>query len=402
MPREPIAVPDTIVLTAYGSTLQPEKAGPRTFIPLACDVGETTVAVAVDSATRLVPALGLYPGDPTDVLETFARIEQWSDAHGIERLADLIGETVEALICELADVPDLTFAPPRNTRNTLVRMEDLLVDLAAARARAHLVRNCLIALRSATVLTRPRTTRVRTVKDNIGWGLPSLPSLEDRTSRPLTDAEIMLGRLLVEIELREMADPRPVIGYLFAETGVRTAPSTTLDTTNLDKRATPTRVTCPGVWEFPERTVEFDPYVADTLPVLTARLRDGVQRLTYDGEYPGQVSASNSLSATLTRTMRRAGIADPATTPKSLNFWRPFRALCVDADPVVARRYHGGSTKSLLMDLRLNTVMDRVSQGTVYLQRKSTGEILTGVKVADFTDYSVTRRRPNQVFPELR
>lgn len=399
----PAARPDDL-LAATGATpfataagaLVPFRKSKGTYVPLLCDLGATSVTTAVEIATTLITKLDLYPGKTKKLFKTYAKIAAWSTEHGIDRLADLVDDTAAQLITEVAGVPTLFPQPAITGSGARVGQGALNQAMAAAareRRRLHYVHNALVSLRSATVLTRTRTRKQRVVEDSLALGLPHLPSLEDRKGRPLTDEEILLGRFLVEIDRAEMALPRPLIGYLLGECAVRPIESTALGTNDLDNRNAPTKVTAPGVWQFGPRTVKLTGYTAATMPLLLTQLRSGDQPLSYDGAAPGSNASHASLSDVLKRHLRRAGVVDPEVTAKSLNLWRVERTLRRTGDVAEARMYHGGGTRNVLEDLKLDANENDLAEGVVHLQRRDTDELVVTVAAAGFYDESVTDKR---------
>ena len=320
-------------------------------------------------------------------------------------LLDLSGVTAERLICDVTGVDnlqeldalddrteELLRRPTRGSRErvTIGESEGVAQD---RRATAHRVLYTLTFMRGSAILDgRLRTRRVRLLDDSLA-ALPQLPNLEDRKSRPLIDEEVALCRLLLEIDIEEEAGPRNGLSYLLAESGIRGIESTSLDTDALDHPLNPTEIQAPGAWEFGRRTVDLTPYATRTMPALLRRLRSGVQPLTYTGDAPGQLSATSSITGVLMRHLRRAGIRDELVTPKSLNLWRPLRALLHSEDVVAARRYHGGATINLLADLNLVVSDDlAVANGTVDLRRATDDVFIARVPTEDYNDGSATLR----------
>jgi hypothetical protein len=378
--------------TAGGVTLTPVRRSKGVYVPLLCDIGHTTVTTAIEHATTFVTKLGLYPGSDKKLLKTYAKIADWCAEQRVERLADLVDDTAVSLICDLADVADLSNG--LNVRpSTGARYRSLTqarAEAAERRQRAHRIRNILLSLRSATVLTHRRDRKQRLTDDNLAFGLPVLPGLEDRKGRPLTDEEILLGRFLGEIDRAERATPLSSLAYLIGETGIRPIESTTLDTDALDSRTNPTTITAPGAWEFGQRTVKLDRYVAATLPLLLTQLRRGPQPLTYTGASPGTGAATASLDGVIVRHLRRAGVTDAEVSPKSLSLWRVQRALVHGQNMKKARKYHGGATANVLADLKLYASEDDLLDGQVHLQRHDTEHVVASLAAGHFYDSSIT------------
>lgn len=393
-----ITSPDAV--TIGDQTWAPTKKSRVTYIPFVCDMVGTVTTAAEDARTTLTRAK-IYPGDSTDVLGLIAAIEEWAEAHQMTDLIDLSGDTAAQLICDLAGVNSLQdlrrgYIPTQDAMGQLVDLAEWESIAQQRRAAANRILYTLILMRGSTILLRRHRWRgARQLDDSLADGLPLLLKAgpEGRKSRPLTDEEIMLCRLLLEIDIAEKAPPRPSITYLMAENGIRGIESTSLDTTHLYPPIRPTEVKAPGAWEFGGRTVDLTSYSASVLPKLLAKLYAGTQQLTYTGMAPGQLSATSSITGVLMRHIRRAGIRDEMVTPKSINFWRPMHALLTTSDIVAARRYHGAATVNLLTDLRL--IADERHVGThrqVQLRRKGDNSFVANVLVADYNDQSMTRR----------
>lgn len=374
-------------------TLAPYRRSKGLYVPLLCDLASTSVTEATENAATLVTRLDLYPGKTKKLIKTYAKIAAWSAKHGIEQLADLVDATAAQLITDLAGVSDLHPQPSTSGSGNRINQGAHNTARAAAardRRRIHHVHNAVVSLRSATVLTRTRTRKERVTDDSLAYGLPTLPCLEDRKGRPLTDEEILLARLLVEIDHAEGALPRPLVAYLIGECGIRPMESAILETSHLDDPASPSKVNgIPGVWEFGERTVKLTDYAAATLPRLLAQLRAGNQPLTYTGSAPRDPKAHASLSDVIKRHLRRAGVVDSEVTAKSLNLWRVQHTL-VRRDFRKARKYHGGRTVNVLADLKLFANENDADQDVVHLQRLDNEDLIATVKTADFYDPSFT------------
>lgn len=382
-------------LATKAATFVPFRRSKAVFVPFVCDIGSTPVSTAIDYATTFITKLELYPGKKKKLLKTYAAIATWCEEHAIQELGDIVDDTAEQLIIAVTGVPSLHPAAVLANKPKSLTTGALNEAAAAAadeRRRIHHVHNALVSLRSATVLTRTRQRSHRVTDDSLAYGLPVLPSLEDRKGRPLTDEEILLGRFMVEIDREEGALPRPSLAYLVGESGIRLSESSSLDTECLNSRTEPFTVTAPGVWEFGSRTVKLTTYARVTMPNLLDRLRPHVGPLTYTGSNPGGKNAHTSVSDVILRHLRRAGVADPEVTAMSLNLWRPYRALVRDGDMSKARNFHGGQTSNVLEDLKLKVNDNDLHTGSVHLHRRDNEQFVTTVAPASFYDESITKR----------
>ena len=387
------------------------RKGNATFIPLVCDAA-APIEQAPGIARAFIETLNLFPGENTALFDTLDEITAWATAHGHKNLLDLVDDAAEALICDLTDIETLDELDPRHSRRTHVPGLSRAQQQAAAsreteplRIRAHQIRNTLMAMRAALVLTRPRGYRSRLVDDSLALGLPSLTPLEARTSRPLTDHEILLMRFLIELNIQEESNTRPSIALLLGESAVRTIPSTRARTDDLDSRTQPTNIEITTLWvlqrqrslrddevETGFRTATLTDYAQATLPALLQKLPAGSQPLTFTGRGPGTVAAHNSVAAYVRRHLRRAGIDDPYVTTKSLAFWLPWRLL-QNNDLAGALAAHGRRTINLLEDFKLVADEFPIARGEIDLLRKSDSKHIATVPIHDYnSDLSATRR----------
>jgi hypothetical protein len=403
LPEELLAATGATPLVTAAGTLVPYRRSKGIYVPLLCDLGTTTVTTAIETATILITKLDLYPGKTRKLAKTYSKIAAWCADNDVDRLDRIVDDTAARLIADVAGVSDLHPQPSiagGSVRITRGALNHALATAVRERRRIHHTHDALVSLRSATVLTRSRTRKERVTDDSLAHGLPALPCLEDRKGRPLTDEEVLLARLLVQIDLAEGALPRPLIGYLLGESGVRPLESTSLDTTDLDDRALPTTVTAPGVWNFGRRTVKLTGYAAATMPLLLPQLRRGDQPLSYDGAAPGHPKAHASLSDVIKRHLRRAGVTDPEITAKSLNLWRVHHVLVGTGNMKKARKYHGGRTINVLEDLKLTfNENDLAADRVVHLHRRDNEEHIVSVPAKSFYDTSITDKGVRHTTP---
>lgn len=376
-------------------TLVPLQRGKVIYVPRLCDLGGATIQDAFKAACTVIDTLGLNPGSAILLDEDLVMITDWCASQSITRLADVVDDTAHQLIVELANLSGLTFRPTLSGPDMTAARIQVRCDLA----RAHRMRNMLIALRSAALVLRARKDRHRLATDTITAGLPDLPPLEDRKSRPVTDDEILLARLSMEFEILEGGNPRPLLAYLVAESGGRSAESVRLTTDDLPNRTDPTQITSPRVWSENTRTIVFTTYARDTLPVLLHQLREGDQPLTYTGAQPTTPAACAALDGVLSRLLRRAGVTDVDVTPKSLSLWRVQHHLVNDTDITEARRIHGGQTANVLADLKLDHDETGLAEGVVYLRRRDTREVVATLNSQTFYDASLTRKKRRSTPP---
>ena len=385
-------------------TLVPVLRSNIVYVPMLCDLGDTTVGNAADSARTFISKLDLYPGKSEKLFALLDRIQDWCNRQDVTRLADVVDATAEQLIRDVADVADLAC----EVRSAKTARGASRVPLTQARAeayrlrqRAHRVRNALVALRAATVFLNQRHRKQRLVDDSLAIGLPTLPNLEDRKGRPLTDEELLLCRFLFQIDQQENEQPRNLLADLLGADGVRPIESTASLTDHLDDRLLPTQLTIPdGPWDFGGRTLQLSPYVSSNIGLVVKRLRPGSQPLTYAGDAPGLGSSTASLGLLLVRRMRRAGIVDSKVTAKSLSLWRVMHTLVTTDDMAATREIHGGRTYNVMQDLKLHFNEDDILDGTVQLLRRDTDQVVAKVPTTSFYDSSITekgnRTRPSK------
>jgi hypothetical protein len=328
---------------------------------MAADLHGVTVAEALDAAEVLWPTL--HPTDAEAALAVARTILTWATKNDTVTLTDLTDTTAGRMLTALTGEKNLTaFAKPKTAD------------------RIHLVRNTLTALRGTALATRTDHTSKRShrpAKDSLDAGLPAVTPRTQLARRPLRDDEILLARLLVEIDLREGADPHTLHSYLFAEIGLRTSESVCLTTKGLDDRTAPTQVVAVGAWKLGEHAVKIPTYpqraLARTLPLL----REGTQPLTYTGSNQGK-GASASVDPKITRFLARAGVTGPDLTARSVSLWRADHALRAHSSLKKANRIHGGRVSNLLHDLRYRTDDSQLHHG-VLLIRDHTGKTVAKV-----------------------
>lgn len=323
------------------STTTRRGRGRRCINAMVDDVAHVSVQTAAELARATWGPMSLYPGDLEAVLPAVAAIEEWATANGSPNLRDL---DADKLLRQLAGVTTLT-------GKLSVKKRD----------RLHFLRNTLSAMRG-TVLYHATTGRKRSdrpANDSLDAGLPALPARTGLARRPLTDDEVLLGNILVEIDLLESAPMLPINAYLIGSAGVHTMESSDVSTDHLDHRTEPTSITAKGLWGWTGRDVPLDAFARNALARTLADTPAGTQRLTYTGGNPGTKEASASLSPVLSRFLRRAGIADPNVTAKSLSVTRPYRILRQDNDFKTAKKVHGGKSNNLLVDI--NCTLDETT-----------------------------------------
>lgn len=346
--------------TARTATTRPGR-GRRCTDAMVDDLAHVSVQAAAELARATWGPMHLYPGDLAAILPTVEAIEEWATAHAAPNLRDL---DADKMLRELAGVTTLTGKLSAKKRD-----------------RIHLLRNTLSALRG-TVLFNATTGRKRSdrpANDSLDQGLPTLAERTGIARRPLTDDEILLGNILVEIDLLEDAPILPINAYLIGAAGVHTMESSDLSTSHLDHRTEPTSIAAKGLWGWTGRNVPLDAFTRNALARTLAETAPGTQRLTYTGGKPGTKEASASLSPVLTRFLRRAGIADPNVSAKSLSVTRPYRVLRQDNDFKTAKKIHGGQADNLLVDIKCTLDESTLHKGKIGIL-DSAGERVAKVK----------------------
>ncbi|WP_030484826.1 hypothetical protein [Nocardioides aequoreus] len=336
--------------------------GRRCLHAMVDDLAHVTVQQAAELARASWELMSLYPGDVETILETVQVIEQWAHANNAPDLRDL---DADKMLRKLAGAKTLDgYLSPKK------------LD------RLHLLRNTLSALRGTVLLhmTNPRKRSDRPAHDSLDRGLPTLPPRYDRARRPMTDDEILLGNILVEIDLHENAPLLPITAYLIGAAGVHTMESTALTTDHLNHRTEPTKIHAKGLWGWSGRTVSLDTFTAHALARTLSTNAPGTQRLTYTGTSPGTKEACASLNPVVTRFLRRAGVADPDVTVKSLTVARPWRIILHDRDFKTARKIHGGKTNNLLNDISCTIEETDHHKGKILLLDKESGHPVAKVK----------------------
>lgn len=339
-------------------------ASRRTKHRMIDDITTHTVAETAAAALTLWPALTLCPGDKK-AAKSLRRITAWADQQQVTLLSELTGPVAGAMLRELTGGKNLA-----------------QVTDPKALDRLHRLRNTLIAMRGTVLIadeTLQRRRSDRPASDSLALGLPALPARTPQKRRPLEDDEIMLGRVLVEIDLRERAPVLPVIAYLLGESAVRPMPSTTLSTNSFDDRSQPTTVTRPGVWGAKERKLPLTEFAARNMARALLRLPEGKQRLTYTGARPGKKEAAASLSPVISRFLARAGIECRTITPLGLSLWRPYRALVVKQNFTKARYLHGGTVDSLLNDFKADTDESDIYNDIIHIYCRISGNRIATV-----------------------
>jgi hypothetical protein len=313
----------------------------RTARPMTADIAGHTIDEALEALTVLCTEMGLFPGDATEHLALAGRIRDWATGHHISDLDELTGNIAENLLRDLTGVTQLTQFPKAKQAEAL-----------------HQARNALMALRGAVLVARTNHTTKRgqrPAKDSLAAGLPPIADRTQLRSRALRDDEILLARLIVEIDLMENAPTAPIHTYLFAETGQTVMENTKIERDHLDHPLTPTRVIGSGVWKSGERELKLDTYVRSALARTLRTLRPGNQPLSYKGAEPGTKAASASMNPVLTRYLARAGVTGGDITAKSVNLWRPDHILRTERNLKKAVRVHGMRTTNLLHALHYTT-----------------------------------------------
>lgn len=345
------------------------RRGIRAQYPMISNLGDHSVATVVEQAAILwgPDGLGLYPSEITKILKPAHQIRDWAATHGIERLADLTGPIAATMLRDITDIADLTKVSKHKKLD-----------------RLHRLRNTLVALRGVVLIADDGQDRLRAYRpkgDSLAADLPTVAARSSQKRRPLEDDEILLGRTLVEIDLREHGEVLPIFAYLIAESGVRCQPSSTVTTDSFNKPVDPTKVRVPGVWGLKDRKVKFSPYVARSLARTLARTPAGTRPLTYTGKNPGKESAGASLTPVIQRFLRRAGIDSPEVTQSSLVLWRPWHALTAHNDMLAARKYHGGrATENLLADLHCLLDEEDLDSGCLRVIHRPTGRKVARVR----------------------
>lgn len=325
------------------------------------DLGHVSVQTAADLARATWGPMNLYPGDLKAILPVVEAIEGWAAANAAPNLRDL---DADQMLRQLSGATTLTGKLS-----------------ASKRDRLHLLRNALSALRGTALFntTTGRKRSDRPANDSLDRGLPTLPARTGVAKRPMTDDETLLGNILVEVDLLEQAPVLPITAYLIGAAGVHTMESTGLCTDHLNHRTEPTTVSAKGLWGWAGRDVPLDAFTRNALARTLAQTAPGSQRLTYTGGKPGTKHASASLSPVLTRFLRRAGIADPNVTAKSLSVTRPYRIIRQDNDFKTARKIHGGKTCNLLVDIKCTLDESTLHKGKIGI-RDHAGERVAKVK----------------------
>ncbi|MDN4160421.1 hypothetical protein [Nocardioides abyssi] len=318
--------------------------------PMVSDLAHASIRDAAALARATWEPMGLYPANPAEVNAVIEAIEAWAGERDIYYLLDI---DADRMLRDLADVKSL------DGRLTHGQLDKL-----------HLIRNTLTALRGTMLFVRDSTDRRRSdrpARDRLDAGLPELPNRFAQRSRPLTDDEVLLSNILVEIDLLENAEPLPIAAYLVAESGIRTMESCAVTTEHLDDRHEPRAIAAKGVWGWPPRTIELDDHAANALARVLACMPDGHQRLTYKGGSPGTKEGSASLNPVIERFLRRAGIADTDAKAKSLALTRPYRILRLTENFKAAKKVHGGKTHNMLTDFNCTLNDDTLYEGKVHV-----------------------------------
>ena len=361
--------------TTHTTASTGSRRGKRPQYPMTSGLGDHNVADVVEQAVLLWSPEGmhLHPGDTSKVIKTAHQIQAWATQHGIASLAGLTGQTASQMLRDLTNIRNIT---------TTTKPKQL--------DRLHRLRNALIALRGAVLITDDGDNRLRAHRpagDTLAAELPTIAPRSPQKRRPLEDDEILLARTLVEIDLREEADLLPLLAYLIGESGVRCQPSTAVTTESLDDRDNPTTIKVQRVWREGTRRVKLDPYVSQTLARVLARTPAGARALTYQGKQPGTGPAGASLTPVIQRFLRRAGIDSPEITQMSLAMWRPWHALTVDNNIRRARKYHGGRTRNLLAELHCQLDEENLHKGLVDVVHRPTGKTVARVPAHHCNDH---------------
>ena len=321
------------------------------------DLAGYHTAQAVEIAQTLLDESDTYPGPVDNAAAALTRVGDWATSNRVEQISDLTGALAEQMLLDLTGAESLhTMHPP------------------AAEA-LHLHRNTINMLRLVVLLARPSAITKRSDRpgqDTIAAGLPEIGSRTGYRLRALRDDEIVLTRMLAELDLNERAPLLPLHNYVLSENGMCPMEITAAASDRLtwEERA-PVGIEVKREIERKRdrpRLLRFDPWQQHILTVtLPDYMRSGRRYLAYTGKDPDTKEACASTSPTLKRFLRRAGLTGCDVSTGSVALWRCDHVLQQQRDLAAAADIAGAHPGLLLKNLHYTVDEINIHRGVATL-----------------------------------
>lgn len=217
----------------------------------------------------------------------------------------------------------------------------------------HVLRNLLVALRITVAQTLHYPSPKHIPALSYTFGLQPLPPRTRLTTRPLTDDEAALLRLVAELDSMHNTAPGPALTAL----GLSGLPTVEATKVTADAMAG-ALLHAPGCYGVVARTLELEPWNARILTEASQR-HVSVYAASIPLAYHGRdlrhpKNANASAAGVYDRMMKRVGLAAADVTPASVGLWRPMHLLQQTGDLARAVYVSGRSLERLLGLLHLS------------------------------------------------
>lgn len=262
-------------------------------------------------------------------------------------------ETLRRFVKRLAaqDVTDVAQVTPAHCQGFLdaLTRDGRPPELATQHARRVAIRMLFRALREIGESVHDPTIDLR------------LPPKTGRAARPLTDAEVGLGRAAARLGLAGSGSLQRAVAWALAEATATTAEISTVRMCDVDDLRSPRYVALPGGRQLDARVGELTDWGATVVARQTRLLHDrglpSTTLLTYrgagqPGQHVAQAAVCNAISAVLTS----AGLSgEPDVRPASVRHWAG-RTLYDGGMPIerVARRLGARSLDTVAADIAVD------------------------------------------------